>query len=120
MRNILFLIVAFAFIGLSNAQQKTDSKLHASEVVTNFDRWSQELDLTADQISQIQKINEKSKSEALAIRAKATNKDLKEINDRKEQAIQAVLTPAQIKKVKEIKSRKDQEKIEKSKLRSSN
>ncbi|MDD3771359.1 MAG: hypothetical protein RBT46_03780 [Weeksellaceae bacterium] len=120
MRNILFLAAVLAFVGFSNAQQKTDSKLHTTEVVTNFDRWSAELELTADQIAQIEAINEKAKEEAIAIRSKATNKDLKEINDRKEKSIQAVLTPKQLEKVKKINERRDQEKVEKASLRSNN
>jgi Spy/CpxP family protein refolding chaperone len=111
MKKILFFAAVLAFVGISNAQQKSQSAQSTQVVVkNNFDEWSKELKLTDSQISQIKAIEEKYRAEKDKIRNTGTAADFKAINDRKQKEINALLTPEQLKLDEALKVRKEQEK----------
>lgn len=120
MKKLLFLTAVIAFVGFSNAQEKTkEASALKVEKKNNMDEWSKELNLTEAQKVQVQKINDDYKTKKQAIRANGTASDFKKLNDAKQAEIDAVLTPEQRKKQQQIHQQKVDEKNKKSELKGS-
>lgn len=120
MKKLLFLTAVIAFVGFSNAQEKTkETSAVKVEKKNNMDEWSKELNLTEAQKVQVQKINDDYKTKKQAIRANGTAADFKKLSDEKQAEIDAVLTQEQKTKQEQIRQQKIAEKNNKAELKGS-
>lgn len=118
MKKLLLLTAIFAFVGFSNAQEKSkEASSIKVEKKNNMDEWSKELNLSEAQKAQVQKINEDYKVKKQAIRANGTSEQFKTLNDEKKAAIDAVLTPEQRAKKVQMHQQKVEEKTKKAELK---
>jgi len=119
MKKILLILCVFAFTGFSFAQEKSmTSNSIKTEKKNNFDEWSSFLNLNEAQKQQVLDIQEKYKTEKVALRKSGTAADFKKINDKQKQEINAVLTPEQQKKSEQFDAIKEKEKQEKAAVKS--
>lgn len=121
MKKLFLLVALFTFVGISNAQEKSTTKEASVKVdkKNNLDEWSKELNLTAAQKAQVEKINENYKTKKQAIRANGTASDFKKLNDEKQAEIDAVLTPEQRTKQAQLHQQKAAEKQQKADMKAS-
>jgi|SRR5690606_15042278 len=118
MKKLFLLLVVFAFVGVTHAQEKGKSKeISKVEKKNNFDEWSKELNLTETQIAEIKKIEADFQEKREAIRSTGKAIDFKNLNDEKKAAIDALLTPEQKVKQEQILERKTAEKKRKAELK---
>lgn len=119
MKKLFLFIALFTFVGISNAQEKSTTKKATVKVEKkhNLDELSQDLNLTATQKAQIEKINADYKTKKQALRATGTADDFHKLNEKKKAEIDAVLTPEQKTKKAQIRDQKIAEKQRKADMK---
>ncbi|MFA7616076.1 MAG: hypothetical protein WBF83_07330 [Moheibacter sp.] len=105
MKKILFFAVTLVFAGMIQAQQKTttDNYLNSAAAGTNFEKFSQELQLSETQKSEILSIYEKYNKKKTEIRGTGTAEQFRVLKDAEQTEIQSVLNQDQIKKMDKMK-----------------
>lgn len=93
MKKLLFVAATFAFVCITQAQEKTSASnvVTRGEVTTNLDRTAENLKLTDAQKAQIVEINKKYTAKKEAIRETGTIEDFKALSAEKQKEIRAVL-----------------------------
>ncbi|MBW7869609.1 MAG: hypothetical protein H3C39_00955 [Flavobacteriia bacterium] len=105
MKKLLFFAATLLFAGMIQAQQKStsDNYLNSEAAGANFEKFSQELQLTETQKSEILSIYEKYNKKKTEIRGTGTPEQFKALKEAEEKDIQSVLNEDQIKKMDRIK-----------------
>ena len=103
MKKLFFVAVTLIFTGLTQAQVKSVSDKQQDAVNVNFEKYSQEMQLTEAQKADILAIHDKYAEKKIAIRATGTPDDFKALNEAKQKEIKAVLNEDQIKTMERIK-----------------
>lgn len=105
MKKILFFAVTLVFAGMIQAQQKTtsDNYLNSTAASTNFEKFSQELQLSETQKSEILSIYEKYNKKKTEIRGTGTQEQFRALKEAEQTEIQSVLNQDQIKKMDKMK-----------------
>lgn len=108
MKKFLFFAVMIVFAGIAGAQQlsETDRSQRRGEAHENFEKYSQELQLTEAQKSEILAIHDKYAQKKKAIRATATRDQFRDLNQQKQAEIESVLNEDQKKKYRQLKFEK--------------
>jgi hypothetical protein len=105
MKKLLFLAVTFVFAGMIQAQQKStsDNYLNNDALNANFERFSQDLQLTETQKSEVLSIFKKYNKKKTEIRGTGTSEQFKALKDAEQNEINSVLNEDQIKKMDKMK-----------------
>lgn len=105
MKKLLFLAVTFVFAGMIQAQQKStsDNYLNNDALNANFERFSQDLQLTETQKSEVLSIFKKYNKKKTEIRGTGTPEQFKALKDAEQNEINSVLNEDQIKKMDKMK-----------------
>lgn len=105
MKKLLFLAVTFVFAGMIQAQQKStsDNYLNNDALNANFERFSQDLQLTETQKSEVLSIFKKYNKKKTEIRGTGTPEQFKTLKDAEQNEINSVLNEDQIKKMDKMK-----------------
>ncbi|MDD3458726.1 MAG: hypothetical protein PHO74_04565 [Weeksellaceae bacterium] len=99
MKKLLIVAVTIFFAGLTQAQVKSQQ----NAVNVNFEKYSDELQLTEAQKSEILAIHKKYTEKKVAIRGTGTSENFKALNEAKQKEIEAVLNENQLKTMEKIK-----------------
>lgn len=92
MKKILFFALTLVFAGFIQAQEKTLTEtVSGTEVNANFEKYSQEMNLTEAQKSEILAIHEKYNKKKIAIRGTGTPEQFKALEEAKQKEIEAIL-----------------------------
>jgi len=105
MKKLLFLAVTFVFAGMIQAQQKStsDNYLNNDALNANFERFSQDLQLTETQKSEVLSIFKKYNKKKTEIRGTGTPEQFKALKDAEQNEINSVLNEDQIRKMDKMK-----------------
>ena len=111
MKKLLFLAAAFVFAGMIQAQQTStsDNFLNNDALGANFERFSQNLQLTETQKSEILSIFEKYNNKKTEIRGTGTPEQFKALKDAEQNEIKSVLNEDQIKKMDKMKIQEEKD-----------
>lgn len=102
MKNLFFILIFFSALTWVNAQEEAAGSANSTKNI-NFERWSQDLDLTDSQKAQILEIKSKYSNQITESRKSGMKRDAqKDLWFKQEEEIKKILTAEQLEKANSL------------------